>query len=200
MKSDIVGWVDGVNRDRLNGWVLQRSLPQRRLTVELTGSSGMKVLVLADRYRADVHQAGFGDGHYGFSIPMRHLAGQSAIRLVTGQPQIILGRVELSPTITAIASSDFFQCASYSLKIDRPAGPLLTGWAFSQSEGHRRHILSLRIGENIVERRRATLYRPEIISEHCDGYHGFAFPLPESTKRSLALEDVETGLVLILTP
>jgi len=201
MKSDIVGWVDGINRDRLSGWVLQRSMPQRRLAVELIGGTGLKLSVLADRYRADVHQAGLGDGHYGFSIPTRRLAGQTSIRVVTTQPQIVLGRVDLSAPVLDLAVPGFFQCASYSLKIDQPiSGSLLTGWAFSQSEGYRRHILSLRVGENIVERRRATLYRRELVNEHCDGYHGFAFPLPERPTRSVALEDGETGLMLILPP
>src|SRR5688572_15794886 len=73
--NDVVGWIDGVNRGRLHGWVCHRSYPLNRMTVDIFTAAGSRLVVLADRYRADLQQSGLSDGYCGFSVPLHRLTG-----------------------------------------------------------------------------------------------------------------------------
>jgi hypothetical protein len=85
--------------------------------------------------------------------------------------------------------------------MDRPLGHThITGWAFALPARNIRRVLRLRSGIDILAQQRATLYRPEIAGGDCDGYHGFSFPRPFGLNRPLAIEDLESGLVVVAVP
>src|SRR5687768_10496751 len=79
--SSIIGYVDGEVRGRLHGWAFDPAHPSQRLTVSVIGPTGPPVNTFADRYRADVHQSGLGDGYYGFSVPLRY-SDAASVRVV----------------------------------------------------------------------------------------------------------------------
>jgi hypothetical protein len=140
------------------------------------------------------------DGYCGFSVPLQRLSDHGPVRLATRAPYFELGILDPWERSAANASrAGVFRYASYSLKIDRPLGQThVTGWAITSTETTRRRLLRLRRGDKVLAQQRATLYRSELAVGHCDGYHGFSLPLPIGSKRSLVLEDIESGSLFAL--
>jgi len=68
--TGIKGHFDQIRNDTVQGWALNQSSPKQRmeLTIRIDGSKDY--FATADRYRGDVHDAGHGDGHSGFSMPI----------------------------------------------------------------------------------------------------------------------------------
>jgi hypothetical protein len=200
--KNIAGWIDGVNRGRLHGWVFHKYYPFRRLTVEISTASGSSFLVLADRYRADLQQSGLCDGYCGFSVPMRRFSVQGSVRIATQAPYFELGVVNpWQRPVAKTTKATTFRSASYLMQVDRPLGhSYITGWALGLGGTNPRRILRLLGGKSVVAQQRATLYRSEIAIGDCDGYHGFSLPLPAGLTRPLALQDVESGSVVVVKP
>lgn len=63
------GFLDIADCRTISGWAWDRAHPQRRLTIEILDGETPVTTVTADRYRADLQAAGFGDGAYGFRMP-----------------------------------------------------------------------------------------------------------------------------------
>jgi len=61
----IMGHFDAPQTDHILGWVRDSNAPTVRQEVKLV-VDGQEFLLTADRYRPDVAEAGFGDGHSGF--------------------------------------------------------------------------------------------------------------------------------------
>lgn len=198
--KNVVGWIDGVNRGRLHGWAFHRLHPFRRLTIEIFTAVGSSFVILADRYRADLQQSGIGDGYCGFSVPVQRFPEHGPLRIATQAPYFELGVVNPGQRrVAGIARASIFRRAWHGLQIDRPLGGThITGWAIAPA-GTTRRTLRLRSGDNVLGQQRATLYRSEIAVGNCDGYHGFSFPLPVGLTRPLAIEDVGSGSVLVIS-
>src|ERR1051326_4339671 len=64
------GFIDEANPSRIAGWIWNRLQPEQRLEVELIDGDTRLARVVADQYRADLLQAGIGDGRHGFAIPV----------------------------------------------------------------------------------------------------------------------------------
>lgn len=198
----IVGCLDGASRDRLHGWVIERTNPFRRLTVGVTPEFGAPIIVQADRYRADVHQTGIGDGYCGFSIPLRRFGGRGLVHIACVDPMAKVGTIDLSsPPMTASAEAATFARDAFLLKVD----PLVSrdriaGWAADGSRPASRRVLRLRVGGRELAQQRATLFREDATKFGGDGFHGFCFSVPPALGGSAVLEDVETGLEFMVRP
>jgi len=170
------------------------------LTVDVFTGAGNRLVVLADRYRADLQQSGLSDGYCGFSVPVHRFTDRGPVRLVTRAPRFELGIVDpwRHPRARAPGNA-IFRHTSISLQIDPPVSrTCVTGWAIAIAGTNRRRALRLRSGSTVLAQQRATLYRAELAVGDCDGYHGFSFPLPAGSRRSLALEDIESGSLFVL--
>ena len=56
------------DRTGVKGWIWDPREPQKRIALELLDGDTALATVLADDYRADLEQAGIGDGRHGFAI------------------------------------------------------------------------------------------------------------------------------------
>ena len=190
--SRIIGYVDGEIRGRLHGWAFDPTHPSNRLTVSVMSPSGPPVHTFADRYRADVHQSGLGDGYYGFSVPLRWSDAASVRVVCTASGVELAGGLPASAK--KAAGKQMFAVDSYTLHDDSLSGGHIRGWAVDTSEPDLRRALRLRCKGSAVAQQRATLYRADIVDGRCDGYHGFWFSLPRLAA-PLSLEDVRLGAV-----
>lgn len=188
----VVGWVDGVHRGKVHGWTLDPAAPTSRLIVEAVGEQGQPIArVLADRYRADLHKAGYGDGHYGFAVRYDDLTAAGKARFLCGR-----ARIELpgAASIPGRQGARTFERAGYVLHLDhKPGGPCLTGWAVDRRNPEIRRQLRLRTGRQPLAEQRATLFRPDSIDRNSDGFYGFSLPLPSDTG-GLFVDDLASGL------
>ena len=69
--SRLVGCIDHVSPTGATGWAADLNRPKERVQVSLRCDGRLVGSGLADIYRPDVKDAGFGDGHYGFEIRMK---------------------------------------------------------------------------------------------------------------------------------
>lgn len=197
----IRGSLDGTSRGRLHGWVLDRAAPFRRLAVEVQAPTGKRVTLLADRYRADVHQSGLGDGYCGFSMPLQRLGTNGPVRVACADPRVELGVIVVSHSPPVAPPPTVFEQASYILIVDAPIGSKhISGWAADRACPTSRRMLRLRDNGRILAQQRATMFRGDAARSLADGYHGFWFPLLAIAARRLYLDDVETGSTFLIQP
>ena len=192
----VVGWVDGVHRGQIRGWALDPAAPTSRLIVEAVGEKGQLIArVLADRYRADVHKAGYGDGHHGFAVRFDDLIAPGKARFLCRRSNIELpGELRCAVSVPGKHGTRTIERAGYFLHLDRlPGGSCLTGWAVDRRSPDERRQLRLRAGRRPLAVQRATLFRPDSIERNSDGFHGFSLPLPSDTG-GLYVDDMASGL------
>lgn len=60
--------IDFAGPTGISGWIWNPYDPQQRIVLELFDGDQLLATVLSNQYRADLVQAGIGDGRYGFSI------------------------------------------------------------------------------------------------------------------------------------
>lgn len=96
------GHVDGYTGHEIYGWVVRNTDQGGGLMVGLFVEGGLMATVTASMFRADVRDAGAGDGHSGFSIPVTRAIleaaaqGDGAVHVrVLATPPHDLGRVML---------------------------------------------------------------------------------------------------------
>jgi hypothetical protein len=196
----MVGLFEGVVGDRLTGWVFDPLAPRSRFAVTLVTDQGRRQETLSDFYRADLHQAGYGDGHVAFSLPASWCFGARSVRAVVEQHTYEL---KGSPATLAIAADKVIDrvIGTLRLRIDPApaAGLSVSGWIYDQTDPLRRCCVALRCrGRNHV-RNRATLFRPDLSRPGIDALHGFRLEFSNTDagpKDRIDLVDGETGAVL----
>jgi hypothetical protein len=80
------------------------------------------------------------------------------------------------------------------LGIDRTASGIVSGWALDEAEPELRRLISLRHKGRLVTQQHATLYRPDCVAMHGDGFHGFSLIVPHPEQTDLVVEDAACGI------
>jgi len=191
-----IGYIDGHSRGQIRGWVVDPEFPGQRVVVHVESArGGDRRQVLADRYRADVHRQGIGDGYCGFAVPVRFFAPSARIRFLCGQPLREFGRFSL-PGPGRKATT--FRKGPLVVRLDRrPAFAGLTGWALNREDLEQRRRLLLCANGHILATQTATLFREDSLTEGGDGLHGFSLPAVDAS-RGLAMVDACTGTAIAL--
>jgi hypothetical protein len=188
--TDLIGSYDGVRLGRVHGWAFDPAHPTERIVVEAVSLSGARVPAVADRYRADVHKSGWGDGYSGFAIPVDRLGDAEGLRIFCCHPSAELPGPATGPKAGRPLRA---QRQSYMLHLDdrRPGAPL-TGWAVDWDCPDRRRLLQFQGEAGNVVRQRATLFRADMRSSRSDGYLGFSLPAPSG--RGATITDLANGV------
>lgn len=192
-----IGFVDGLSRGLVRGWVIDLHAPGTSVAVYVEAGRGAELRqVVADRYRADVHKQGIGDGYCGFAVPAKHFAPSARVRFLCGQPLRELGRFSFRAVGRPKAAT--FRKGPLVLRLDRrPAAAGLTGWALNRQDLEQRRRLLLCANGQILATQTATLFREDSLSEGGDGLHGFSLP-PVDASAGLAIVDASTGTAIDL--
>jgi hypothetical protein len=191
-QTTVVGSIDGIHRGQIRGWAIDLTEPSSRLIIQVVDESDKVIAeLLADRYRADVQKAGYGDGHHGFAMPAVGPRDMEKKRFLCGKPLTELSQPNFVPVSSG---ARLFERADYILCHDRiSASPHFTGWALDRNHPEQRRNLRLRTGHQTLAERRATLFRSDSLERGGDGFHGFSLPLPSNTDH-LFIEDLAGGL------
>ncbi|MDB2407703.1 hypothetical protein N9W17_04160 [Jannaschia sp.] len=189
---ELTGRVDGVKGQIVDGWIMDKSEPERRLSVRAVAGDGTVLGEgVAERMRGDLAKAGFGSGHHGFWIK---------VQVPQGQPEVTVQMREVETghvlgTVSVEAGMDL------TGKVDGVKGQIVDGWIVDRSNPERR--LSVRavaedgtvLGEGAAERMREDLAKKGFGS----GHHGFRIKVqvPKGqAKVAVQMREVETGHVL----
>lgn len=189
-----IGYIDGLFRGQIRGWVVDLEAPGSCVTVHVVSARGTdRRHVIADRYRADVHNQGIGDGYCGFAIPAKFFAPSAGIRFLCGEPLREFGRFSFA---AGRHKATTFRKGPLAVRLDRrPATAGLTGWALNRQDPEQRRRLLLCANGHILATQTATLFREDSLIEGGDGLHGFSLP-PVDASLDLALVDALTGTAI----
>lgn len=192
----LVGYIDGLSRDQIRGWAVDPETAGKSVVVHVESVRGAdRRQVVADRYRADVHKQGIGDGYCGFAVPAKFFAPSARIRFLCGQPLREFGRFSL-PAPRRKATT--FRMGPLVVRLDlRVATAGLTGWALNRQDLKQRRRLLLCANGHILATQTATLFREDSLAEGGDGLHGFSLP-PMDASWGLAMVDAFTGTAINL--
>ncbi len=74
MLAPLVGRLDKLTRTRLEGWAMEEGNNDHHVGLVVTVNGRIVTHLLANRFRTDLKDAGFGDGRHSFSIPLPELS------------------------------------------------------------------------------------------------------------------------------
>lgn len=193
---DPVGCVDGLARGQIRGWAVDLEAPANCVVVHVQSASGAeRRQVLADRYRADVHKQGIGDGYCGFAVPAKFFNPAARLQFLCGQPLRELGRFTFR---TSHPKGTTYKNGPVVLRLDRrPPTAGMTGWAVNRQDPEERRRLLLCANGQVLATQTATLFRQDSLAQGGDGLHGFSLP-PVDASPGLALIDAFTGTAIDL--
>jgi hypothetical protein len=169
-----VGWFEGLRGDRLCGWAYAPDQPHRALEVTLIAAGGARLIVRADRLRADLAAVGLEDCYHGFSASAGRLGTAGVVACVWSDDGTELPGSPFNPRTGA---GVIFQAGGVFIRFDAalPGDPRLVGEAFERRSPQRRIRLGARPARGRQSETVATLYRPGGAG---DGFHGFSLILP----------------------
>ncbi|MFK4136212.1 glycosyltransferase [Pseudomonas luteola] len=185
----IIGSVDGLFGDVLQGWAIDLGDLDLRLALEVYVDGAHVCLVRADQYQAE---ANHGDGFHGFSVQLKPTwiggAKQVAVRVANQGPWLgspLMLPSAQAPTVQSVASSQVWY----------GGGLTVGGWVWDDAEPHRTVEIRARKDDRIIARTMAGRWHPALIYRP-DANHGYSLDLPwelaDGEKHEIHLES-DTG-------
>lgn len=167
------GFVDNIGPGLIRGWAQHDDSPEAPVCLDIIASDKLLGQVLANRYRPDLADAGFGSGRHGFEfVPPSGLSFSP--RSVTVRRS--LDSAVLPPS-GALAKQQNCGLRGY---LDRVSRSRIEGWAEDETQPGAPLSLLILVNDVLVARVLANRYRPDLAAAGIgDGRHGFQFDLPE---------------------
>ena len=193
------GWFEGVREGRLCGWAYLPNDPHLTLEVRLSARGDEGLIVRADRYRADLQALGLSECCHGFELPIQAIPGIefAAHCAWTDWGTPLPGSPWTAPSRGAIRTRR--GATRLSLDPSAPGDPRLTGSVYDAKNPCRRIMLAACSGDDVTSTAVASLYRPEVLADANDGFHGFILPLPaplRTLQHGIAIVDFDRHQIL----
>ena len=181
----LLGYLDRACGDRIDGWAYDTEQPGMPVRLRILDDGVVIGHAVADRFRADLEQAGIGDGRHGYQLivpgglsPLtRHVVRVERVddgKELQGSPMVI----EAAPAAAAIATTGVTEPALHGM-LDVATRGQIKGWA--RSEAHPDQPVALQILDNGVPIARvlANRHRADLrAAGFGDGRHAFEFTIP----------------------
>lgn len=78
----LIGRVDDIDNGIVYGWAFDQSSPDRRLEIQIFLEEKELHCGRADRFRPDLQESGFGDGHCAFEVPIQNVKFDDPIKVI----------------------------------------------------------------------------------------------------------------------
>jgi glycosyltransferase involved in cell wall biosynthesis len=148
--------VDSVGEGRINGWAWSPKEPHARLVIEILAGQTVLGRVTADGLRADLKQAGKGDGAHAFSFTIPD-------SIQDGQAHALSLRVQGKPKpFHRLPPTKFNRFVEFH--IDHAAAQYMTGWAWQPGRPDSPLAIELCDGEEVLGETRADRFRDDLKS------------------------------------
>jgi glycosyltransferase involved in cell wall biosynthesis len=177
------GNLDVVERDRIEGWALDETDPDRVLRLRITDNGALIGEVVADGYRADLRAAGAGDGCHAFSLivagglapDQRHTIEVRRVddgRALPGSPFILASGPPLAVVPSAVAPA-------WRGQLQLVTRDRVEGWAWDERSRNSSLALALIDNGAVIARGLANRYRQDLAEADIGtGRHAFSFAIP----------------------
>ena len=204
--SVLRGYIDEAKANRIAGWVWDAQRPQQRIAIDVVAGETRIARVTANEFRADLAQAGIGDGRHAFAILLNQEmlpTGQSTLRLLDadtgaelpGSPVAIQRQVPMRPSPQLPARD----AASAPARLRDAAGPAvgyrirlqssieaadragIRGWVWNPDDPQQRVELELWVDDARLTTVVADQHRPDLEQAGFgDGRYGFSISFSET--------------------
>jgi len=176
------GNLDLVSRDRIEGWAHDADRPGASIRLRIFDNTLLLTELSADQYRADLKEAGIGDGSHAFSftVPgglapdLRHLIEVQFAddgHAVWGSPHVL----EATARPVIVSSST----ASWRGNLDLVTRERMEGWAWDDRVPQSPMALTILSNGEVIARVLANRYRQDLQKAGMgDGRHAFSVMIP----------------------
>jgi hypothetical protein len=176
------GFHDVASCQFIAGWAWDSNQPNTSINVDIYDGTTLIATVVANIFRQDLANAGYGNGNHGFSIA-------TPASLKDAQSHLI--RVKFSGT-----SSDLFNTpktincggaptapASFQGFHDVAGCQIIAGWAWDSNQPNSPINLDIYDGTTVIATVTANIFRQDLLNAGIgNGVHGFSFATPASLK------------------
>ncbi len=169
------GSFDTGDCNQLAGWAWNPAQPDTPISVDLYAGATRVATVLANTYRADLKQAGVGNGNHSFFYP-------TPAALMTGTAQTVTLKVGGTATVVGTRS---VTCQTPVLGgfFDSIDCNQLAGWAWDRNQPNAPIAVDIYDGTTLIATVLAGNFRQDLLNAgYGNGYHGFTLPNPPALK------------------
>lgn len=212
--SPFIGYCDGLQKDTLIGWAVNRLDPSAPVRLHILIDGQEITQILANHSRNDV-QAALKTPHdrlgFVFSIPTRFMDGQPHELSIRFQDRTVL-QIQNESEPDGHSQSQVFTIESrpeYTSCVDGIKHGALKGWILQKTPGETEWcgdcIVSVTANNILVAQVRADRYRGDVAAAiGCNPHCGFEIPIPQrfrgSSPRSFSVKVLPEGEELMGSP
>jgi GT2 family glycosyltransferase/glycosyltransferase involved in cell wall biosynthesis len=190
------GSLEVVSQQEISGWIMNKSQPMENIEVKIFVDDNEYRTVVANEYRQELEQQGYGTGNYGFKI-----AFPSSLRdMRKHKIEAIVENYKLSSKSENIVCFDSLT-PLYKGRIDGIDDLQVKGWALDINNPE--HILDVEIldGESVIVKTQSNILRPDLVKVGFNtSVGGFCIPIPikycDGNRHNLSLKIVETKEII----
>jgi glycosyltransferase involved in cell wall biosynthesis len=178
------GHLDLLEHDLIAGWAFEEAAPDEPVRLRILADGRVLGEVIANQHRADLQEAGFGDGNHGFSLSVEGgLPPEKGVRIaieraaddaaLPGSPFLLHPH---RPGLLVVPSG---RPAEWRGHLDTATNDRISGWAWDETQPHLRMRLQILVDGEPVARVVANRYRRDLAEAGIgDGRHGFSIAIP----------------------
>jgi autotransporter passenger strand-loop-strand repeat protein len=175
------GGLDIVDHDMIAGWAFDQDLPDTPVTLRILDNGAQIAELVADQFRADLVDAGIGDGRHGFLLTLSEPLAADRHHMIQVQRASDGAQLHNSPWTLRLAQPvvDDGAAATCRGALDLATRDRIAGWAQDEAQPTEPVLLQIldngvQIAELLANRFRADLAHHGIDS----GRHGFDLIIP----------------------
>lgn len=178
-KAGVEGHVDGAVGGVVRGWAWRPARPDPAVEVEIWCGETLVGRASADRYRADLAEAGKRGGACGFELHLGDAHGEMSVRASAEDGGAEFGRIQVAQAPRRMSVSAPITAADWLGSVDRLGPMRINGWARSELNASAKPQLELWAdGERVLSFTAQTWRRDLEELGQGDGRWGFDEPLP----------------------
>ena len=188
--SRLQAYIDEARPDRITGWVWDPQQPMRRISVDLLDGETRLARIVANEFRADLAQAGIGDGCHAFTIPLgpellRNGHGLLRLRDADSDADLPLAPIAVQRQVprpaTRRTSATGLGPLRLQSSIEKADGAGISGWIWNPEDPEQRIELELSVDDTVLITVVADQYRPDIEQAGFgDGRYGFSISFSDT--------------------
>lgn len=204
--NPVVGRVDKVGENGMQGWALDTRAPDRLLTVALYDGEQLICQTLAQQPRQDVNKLFQTEGRHGFELVFPSAlydrqARRIAVR-VDGQPLNIRLEHDLPLLLTPEQLTQIAPAERYQGFVEQLSTGMIMGWAWDRKNPAVPVNVAVYIDDELLEVARANRFSARLRADNRHGHHVFLVRFParlmNGAQRKIRAVIVEGGVALKL--
>jgi hypothetical protein len=176
------GHIDNISFDinggwSVIGWVFEPDDPLHPVAVEVLDGAQVAASGVANEFRQDLKEAGFGTGAHGFMLPLAPESSKVGHELHLS--------LKVAGSEQTVGSVGHFRISQFVGQLDSLEGIVVSGWACDTMDLDTPLVIDILLDDKLVERVIADQFRGDLIGYGSSRY-GFNWIIPEACADGVA--------------